>query len=109
MLKTIGSLNKPGLNRNNSSKLVSYKNDGNKPASERNDNYSEIKFGDNNIKHAKKSRKLKSQKTSKFWNLAKSRKKLLKSKNLPNFGITEAGPKFLTPDIRTTFNYFIIS
>ena len=48
----------------------------------------------------KKLRKLfKSQK------LAKSGKKLLKSENLPNFGITEARRKFLTLDTKITFNY----
>ena len=48
----------------------------------------------------KKLRKLfKSQK------LAKLGKKLLKNGNLPNFGITEARPKFLTLDTKITFNY----
>ena len=37
-------------------------------------------------------------------NLAKSEKKLLKSRNSTNFNTMEAGPKFLTPDAKTTFN-----
>ena len=51
-----------------------------------------------------KSRKSKSEKTSKSWNLAKLRKKLSKSGNSTNFDATEDGPKFLTPDARTAFN-----
>ena len=46
----------------------------------------------------------KSEKMSKFWNLAKSKKKSSKSGNLTNFDATEARPKFLTPDIKTAFN-----
>ena len=48
--------------------------------------------------------KSKSKKTSKSWNLTKLRKKLSKSRNLTNFGTTENGSKFLTPDARITFN-----
>ena len=40
----------------------------------------------------------------KFQNLAKSGKNLLKSRNLTNFGITKARPKFLNPDTRMAFN-----
>ena len=47
---------------------------------------------------------MKSEKTSKFWNSAKSGKKLLKSENLTNSDATKDGPKFLTPDVRTAFN-----
>ena len=54
---------------------------------------------------ARKSRNLKNKKLSKFRKLAKSRKKLLKSGNSPNFGTTEAGPKFLTPNAKTIFNH----
>ena len=64
----------------------------------------------NGVEHAKKSgkssksRKSKSEKMSKSQNSAKSRKKLSKSGNSTNFDATEDGPKFLTPDARTTFN-----
>ena len=51
-----------------------------------------------------KSRKSKSEKTSKSRNSAKSGKKLSKSGNSTNFDATKDGPKFLTPDARTTFN-----
>ena len=51
-----------------------------------------------------KSGKSKSKKMSKSWNLAKSGKKLSKSENSTNFDAMEVGPKFLTPDARTTFN-----
>ena len=61
------------------------------------------------MKHVKKSGKssksgkLKSKKTSKSRNLAKSGKKLSKSGNSTNSNAIKAGPKFLTPDARTTF------
>ena len=42
---------------------------------------------------------------SKSWNSAKSRKKLSKNKNLPNFGTTEARPRFLTSNTKNIFNY----
>ena len=51
-----------------------------------------------------KSGKSKSEKTSKSQNLAKLGKKLSKSGNSTNFDATKDGPKFLTPDARTTFN-----
>ena len=51
-----------------------------------------------------KSRKSKSKKMSKSQNLAKSRKKLSKGRNLTNFDIIEARSKFLTSDARRTFN-----
>ena len=41
---------------------------------------------------------------SKFWNSAKSRKKLSKSRNSTNSDATEDRPKFLTPNTRTAFN-----
>ena len=66
------------------------------------------------MKYAKKSGKLKSQKLFKSQKLSKSRKlkskklakskKLLKSENSSNFGVMEAGPNFLTPNARITFN-----
>ena len=49
--------------------------------------------------------KLKSKKMFKFQNLAESGKKLLKSENLPNFDVMKARSKFLTSNIKTTFNY----
>ena len=66
--------------------------------------------GENGMEYAKnlgklsKSGKQKSQKTFKSQNLAKSGKKLSKSKNSTNFNATEDGPKFLTPDVRIAFN-----
>ena len=51
------------------------------------------------------SRKLKSKKTFKSQNLAKSGKKLSKSENLTNFDFIKARLKILTPDTRTAFNY----
>ena len=67
-------------------------------------------IGGNSMEHTKKSGKLsksgklKSEKMSKSWNLAKSGKKLSKSENLINFNATEDKPKFLTIDARTAFN-----
>ena len=46
----------------------------------------------------------KSGKSSKSQKSAKLKKKLSKSGNSPNFGATEAGPKFLTLSARTAFN-----
>ena len=62
--------------------------------------FNEISVGDNNVEHAKNSRKL-----SKSQKLAKSGKKLSKSGNLPNFDAKKNGPSFLTSKARTTFNY----
>ena len=59
------------------------------------------RFGVNgDMKHTKKSEKM-----SKSQNLAKSRKKSSKSGNSTNFNAIETGPKFLTSDARTAFNY----
>ena len=53
-----------------------------------------------------KCRKLsKTRKLPKFQKLAKSRKKLLKSGNLPNFNAKKNRPSFLILNTRTTFNY----
>ena len=66
--------------------------------------------GKNSVKHTKKLRKLsklgksKSEKMFKSRNLAKSKKKLSKSRNLTNFDATKAGLKFLTSNAKTTFN-----
>ena len=57
------------------------------------------------MRHAKKSEKFKNKKTFKSQNLAKSRKKMSKSGNLPNFGTIKTKPNFLTPNARTAFNY----
>ena len=51
-----------------------------------------------------KSRNLKGEKLSKSWKLAKSKKKLSKSGNLSNFGITKTRPKFLIFNAKTAFN-----
>ena len=56
------------------------------------------------VEIAKKSGKLKGQKTSKSRKLSKSRKNSLKSWNSPNFGATESGPSFLTPKARSAFH-----
>ena len=50
-----------------------------------------------------KTGRLENQKTSKSRNLAKS-KKQSKSGNSPKFDATKAGPSFLTPKARATFN-----
>ena len=109
-----GSPNKPASSRNNGNRSGSSRNDNSKLASGRNDSNGEddrFGVGGNGVEHAKKSRKLfklrklKSEKTSKSRNLAKSKKKLLKSGNSTNFDATEDGPKFLTLDARTAFNH----
>ena len=46
----------------------------------------------------------KSGKSSKSQKLAKLGKKLSKNENSPNFGVTEAGPKFLILNARMAFN-----
>ena len=63
------------------------------------------------VEIAKKSGKLKGQKTSKSQKLSKSRKskgekskKLSKSGNSPNFDAKDSGPSFLTPKARSAFN-----
>ena len=58
----------------------------------------------NGMEIAKKFGKLKGQKMSKSRKLSKSRKNLSKSGNLPNFGVTKSGPRFLTPVARSAFN-----
>ena len=114
MLKTIRLPDKPVFSRNNGSRLTSNKNNNNKLALRKNnDNSKDNEFGinRNSVKYAKKSEKLsklrksKGKKISKFQNLAKSRKKLLKSGNPSNFNATEAALKFLTSDARTAFNH----
>ena len=56
----------------------------------------------------KKSRKLKSEKSAKSQKSSKYKgkksKKLSKRENSPNFDAIEAGPSFLIPNARATFN-----
>ena len=114
MLKTIGSPDKLALKRNDGSRSASSRNNNSKPTSKRNDGNGKVnRFGisKNGVEHAKKSRKLfklrksKSKKTLRSQNLAKLGKKLSKNNNSTNFNATEAGPKFLTSNARTVFNY----
>ena len=65
MLKTIGLSNKPASSKNNNSKLASSKNNSSRPISEKNNGNSNIKFNGDGVKHTKKSRKLKGQKSAK--------------------------------------------
>ena len=110
MLKTIESPNKPSPSRNNGIKSASSRNNNSKPVFGRNNGNGEVvKFG--GMGYTKKSEKLKGQKLAKSQKLSKSgkskgekSKKLSKSRNLSNFDITKAGPMFLNPDARTTFN-----
>ena len=113
MLKTTRSFDKPVPSRNYGSKSASNRNNDNRLTSGKNDSNSKVNrfgVGRNDMKHAKKlgklfkSEKSKSEKMSKSWNLAKSRKKLSKSGNSTNFDAMEVGPKFLTSNARTTFN-----
>ena len=113
MLKTIGLPNKLAFSKNNGSKSASYRNNNNKPICKKNNGNSEVNgrgVNKNGVEYAKKSGKLfklgksKREKTSKFQNLAKSRKKLSKSGNSTYFNTIKTGPKFLTSDARTAFN-----
>ena len=113
ILKMTRLPNKPAPSRNNNIKLAFNINNNNKLAFKRNNSNSEVyRFGvgRNNIKHAKKSeksfksRKSKSEKIFKSWNLAKLRKKLLKSGNSTNFDNMKTRPKFLTLNAKIAFN-----
>ena len=113
MLKTTESSSKSVPNRNDGSKSAFSRINNSRPISRKNNGNSEVdrfSVGGNGVKHAKKSGKLfksgksKSEKMSKFWNLAKLKKKLSKNGNLNNFDAIGAGPKFLTPDAKITFN-----
>ena len=119
MLKIIESPDKPAPSKNDGSRSTSSRNNNNRPVFRKNNINDEVDgFGINKnaVKYAKKLGKsfkskklsklgkLKSEKTSKSQNLAKSGKKLSKSRNSTNFNIMEARPKFLTPNTRTTFN-----
>ena len=102
MLKTT---NKPAPSKNTSSRSASSRNNNSMSAFERNDGDGEInRFGGDGVKHAKKSRKSKGQKTFKSQKSAKSGKNSSKSGNSPNFGTTESGRSFLTPETRLAFN-----
>ena len=102
ILKTIGSSDKLAFGKNNSSKLASRKNNGNGEVD---------KFGGDNVEPAKKSAKLKGQKSAKSRKSSKSGKfkgkkpkKPSKSWNSPNFGAMESRPNFLIPKARSAFN-----
>ena len=102
MLKTISE---PAVSQKNGSKSPSSRNDNSRPASGRNDGDGEVDgFSGDGMEHAKKSGKSKGQKTSKSQKSSKSGKNSSKSGNLPNFGATELGPSFLTPEARAAFN-----
>ena len=113
MLKTTKLSDKPASSRNDGSKSAFNKNNNNKLAFGRNNGNGKIdrfSVGGNGIEHTKKSeklfqsRKLKSKKTSISRNLAKSGKKLSKSRNLTNFNATKVRSKFLTFDTKIAFN-----
>ena len=113
MLKITGSLNEPAPSRNDGSRSAFSKNNNSRPVSGKNDGDGKVDgfgVGRNGVEYAKKSGKLsksgklKGEKTSKSWNLAKSGKKLSKNGNSTNFDATEDGPKFLTPNARVAFN-----
>ena len=81
MLKTIKSFDKLALNKNNGSKSILNKNNNSILVFERNNNNNKInRFGieRNILGYAKKLGKLKSEKISKFQNLAKLKKKYQK-------------------------------
>ena len=119
MLKTTRSPDKLAPSRNNGSKSASSRNNNSRLASGKNDGNGKVDgigVGGNDMVHAKKSEKTsksrklsksgksKSEKTFKSQNLAKLKKKLLKSGNSTNFNATKDGMKFLTPNARTAFN-----
>ena len=106
-------LDKPVFSRNNGNKSVSSRNNNSRSVFGKKTGNGEVDgFGisRNGVEYAKMSRKLsksgksKSDKTFKSWNLAKSGKKLSKSRTSTNSNAIEDGPKFLFPDTRTTFN-----
>ena len=101
MLKTTNELTP---SRNNNGRSVSNMNNDSRLASGRNDGDNEVDGFGGGVEHAKKSGKSKGQKTSKSQKSAKSGKNSSKSGNSPNFGTTESGPSFLTPEARSAFN-----
>ena len=105
MLKTTGLLDELASGINYSSKLAFSKNNSSKLVFENNEgDIDNNKFSGDDMKYAKKSEKTKAQKLLKSKKLSKSRKMLLKSENLPNFGIKKAKLNFLTSNARKTFN-----
>ena len=102
------SFDKLASSKKNGSKPVFSRNNSNKLAFKRNNGNSKVGFDGDNIKYAKKSKKLKNQKLTKSQNLSKSRKlkseKLSKSENSPNFNATKVEPSFLTLNAKTAFN-----
>ena len=97
--------NEPAPSRNNGSGSASNRNNDSRPAFWRNDGNGEVDgFGGNSVEHAKKSRKLKGQKTFKSQKSVKSGKNLSKIGISSNFGAIKTGPSFLTPGAREAFN-----
>ena len=96
ILKITRIFNRLIFKKNNSAKLVFKKN---------NDNYKFIRFGISNdsIEFAKKLRKLKSQKFSKFQKTFKF-KKLSKSRNLSKIDTKKVGSNFLISNAKIIFN-----
>ena len=99
-MKTTRSPNEPASSRNDGNRSAFNRNDNSRSASGKNNSNGKVDeygVGRNGMEHAKKSgklsksRKSKSKKTSKSWNLAKSGKKLLKSGNLTNSNATKDG------------------
>ena len=75
MLKTTGSYDKPASSKNNGNRSASSRNNNSRPNSRRNNSNSKFdEFGGNDVEHAKKSRKLKSQNLAKSQKLSKSGK-----------------------------------
>ena len=118
ILKITRSPDKLALSKNNGSRSTSSKNNDSKLAFRKNNSNNKVNgfgIGKNSIEYTKKSGKLfksgksKSKKTFKSRNLAKSRKKLSKSRNLTNFNATGTGPKFLIPDIRIALNCLLLA
>ena len=112
MLKTTGSSDELASSKKNGSRSASNRNNNSRPIFERNDGNGKVDgFSSDGVEHDKKSEKSKcqkfdkSQKLSKFQKSAKSGKKLSKSGNLSNFGAKKAGPSFLTPGAKETFNH----
>ena len=101
MLKTTNEL---APSKNDGRRSASSRNNDSRPAFGRNEGNGEVDGFGGGVEHVKKSEKSKGQKTSKSRKLAKLGKNSSKSGNLPNFGATESGPSFLTPEARSAFN-----
>ena len=95
MLKTTMSLHVLAANKVLVSRVVAADEIGNAGVGDR---------SNEGLKHLEpKPEKLAKSRNSKGKKLAKS-KKLSKSGNSPNFGVTEPGPSFLTPEARLAYN-----